>query len=197
MLNRANPLRLRRCAGFSLIEILVTVIIVTFGLLGLAGLQLKIQNAEMESYQRGQALLLLNDMVERMTANRANAAGYVSADAFGTGDSQPADCSGLAAGAARDQCEWSKALKGSAEASGTANVGAMIGARGCISEIQAADSTAGVCAPGIYEVQVAWQGMNDTVAPAETKACGEGQYGRETLRRVVSGRVTVGLTSCS
>lgn len=197
MLNRACTLPPPRCSGFSLIEILVTIIIITFGLLGLAGLQLKIQNAEMESYQRGQALLLLNDMVERLTANRANAAGYVSADAFGTGDSQPADCTGVAAGAARDQCEWSNALKGSAETSGTANVGAMIGARGCISEIQAADSTAGVCAPGIYEVQVAWQGIGATVAPAEAKSCGEGQYGQETLRRVISGRVTIGLTSCS
>ncbi len=184
------------CRGFSLIEILVTVIIITFGLLGLAGLQLKIQNAEMESYQRAQALVLMSDMLERMTANRANAAAYVSADAFGTGDSQPASCSDLA-GTARDQCEWSNALKGSAEKSGTASIGAMIGARGCISQIQAPNATAGVCAPGIYEVQVAWQGINDTVAPAAAKNCGEGLYGRETLRRVVSARMTVGLTSCS
>lgn len=186
----------RRCGGFSLIEILVTVIIITFGLLGLAGLQLKIQNAEMESYQRAQALVLMSDMLERMTTNRANAAAYVSADAFGTGDSQPASCSGLT-GTARDQCEWSNALKGSAEKSGTASVGAMIGARGCITQIQAPNATAGVCAPGIYEVQVAWQGINDSVAPAAAKNCGEGQYGRETLRRVVSARMTVGLTSCS
>lgn len=196
-MKRTHTPKPQRCAGFSLLEILVTVIIVTFGLLGLAGLQLKIQNAEMESYQRGQALLLTNDMLQRITVNRASAADYVSADAFGTGDAQPADCTALAIGAARDQCEWSNALKGSAEVSGGSNVGAMIGARGCITQIQAPDATSGVCQPGIYEVQVAWQGINDTVAPAAAKNCGQGLYGSETLRRVVSSRLTVALTSCS
>lgn len=194
MLNHRAPRT--SSGGFSLIEILVTIIIVTFGLLGLAGLQLKIQNAEMESYQRAQALLLLNDMIERMTANRANVANYVSADAFGTGDAQPAACTGLT-GVALDQCEWSNALKGSAEKSGSSSIGAMIGARGCIVEIQAMNAGAGICTPGVYEVQVAWQGLGDTVAPADSKNCGEGQYGSETLRRVVSARVASGTTSCS
>lgn len=185
----------RRERGTSLIEVLVTIIIIAFGLLGLAGLQVKIQNAEMESYQRAQGLLLMGDMVERITANRANAATYVSADVFGTGDSQPASCTALAAGSARDQCEWSNQLKGSAEKSGSASIGAMIGARGCILQIQAPDTTAGVCAPGIYEIQVAWQGMNETVA--STKTCGQGLYGNDSLRRVVATQVVVGLASCS
>jgi len=196
MLTAAPRLASARCSGFSLLEVLVTIIIMTLGLLGLAGLQVKIQNAEMESYQRGQALLLLNDMVERIAVNRANAASYVSADAFGTGDAQPASCGGLA-GVPLDQCEWSNALKGSAEKSGTASIGAMIGARGCVTEIQAPNAAAGVCAPGIYEVQVAWQGINETVAPMGTRTCGQGLYGSETLRRVVSTRLTVGLPTCS
>jgi len=187
-------LHTHRNSGFSLIEILVTIVIIAFGLLGLAGLQVKIQGAEMEAYQRGQALLLLTDMVERINANRVNAAGYVSADSFGTGDGQPASCTALAAGPARDGCEWSNALKGSGEKSGTASIGAMIGARGCITQVQAPNAAAGVCTPGVYEVQVAWQGLHDTVAPSKT--CGQGLYGSETLRRVVATRLTVGLASC-
>ena len=51
-------------------------VIIAFGLLGMAGLQMRMQTSEMESYQRSQALLLLNDMANRIAANRNNAASY-------------------------------------------------------------------------------------------------------------------------
>lgn len=181
--------------GISLIEVLVTLVILAFGILGLAGLQLRVQNAEMESYQRAQALVLLNDMVERISAS-GNAAAYVTAGTIGTGDGQPAACSGVAAGAARDICEWSNALKGSAEVSAAGKVGAMIGARGCITQIQALNGSPGVCTPGIYAVDVAWQGLTGTTAPA--KDCGRDAYGADdSLRRLVSAQITVGVPSCS
>lgn len=182
--------------GTSMIEVLVTLIILAFGLLGLAGLQLKVQNAEMESYQRAQALVLLGDMVQRLSANRANAASYVAADPLGTGDSQPASCTSLAIGAAKDLCEWSNALKGSAETAGSSKVGAMVGARGCISQVQAPNAASGVCTPGVYEVAVAWQGLAGTVAPAKT--CGQDSYGgNDALRRLMATQITVGLPTCS
>lgn len=178
-----------------MIEVLVTIVILAFGLLGLAGFQIKIQIGELESYQRAQALLLMADMVERIGANRANAASYVSA-AIGTGDAQPASCSGLADGSAgRDICEWSNTLKGSAETSGGNKVGAMTGALGCIQQVQAANPATGVCTPAIYEVAVAWQGMNPTAAPAIT--CGANSFGAETYRRAIATHVTIGLTSCN
>lgn len=191
---RLRPPSLRH-AGFSMLEVLVTILILAFGMLGLAGFQIKIQAAEMESYQRAQALVLLNDMTERIAANRVNAASYVASTAFGTGDSQPTSCTALAAGAARDLCEWSNQLKGSGETSNGTKVGAMIGARGCITQLQVANTSAGVCTPGIYRVQVAWQGMNATVAPALT--CGQNLYGAENMRRVIAAQVTVGTASCS
>jgi type IV pilus assembly protein PilV len=180
--------------GFSLIEVLVTLVILAFGILGLAGLQLRVQNAEMESYQRAQALVLLNDMVERISAS-PSAAAYVTAGTIGTGDGQPASCTGLS-GAPRDICEWSNALKGSGEVSAGSNVGAMIGARGCITQIQALNGSAGVCTPGIYAVDVAWQGLTGTTSPA--KDCGRDSYGADdSLRRLVSVQITVGVPSCS
>jgi type IV pilus assembly protein PilV len=114
---------------------------------------------------------------------------------FGTGDtSQPTPCP-TAASPARDQCEWSATLRGAAERrSNTVNVGAMTDARGCITRIQAPDPTPAVCTPGVYLVSVAWQGYNKTVAPSAT--CGTGLYGDDTLRRVISARVVVGLPGC-
>lgn len=184
--------------GFSMIEVLVTIIILAFGLLGLAGLQARTLNMEMESYQRGQALVLLNDMAARLESSvSTNATVYLTADPLGTDDDQPADCTGLAVGAARDQCEWSNMLKGAAETSSGNNVGAMIGARGCITEIQAPDPTNGVCTPGIYEIAVAWQGIVATVAPGIT--CGQGLIGNgnDATRRVVSLRVGTATTGCT
>ena len=183
--------------GTTMLEVLVTIVILAFGMLGLAGLQSKIFIAEMESYQRGQAVLLMNDMVERINANRNAAATYVLGTAtLGTGDSQPADCSALAAGLARDKCEWSNALKGAAEtSSGAAKVGGAIGARGCITLIQAKNDAAGVCTPGVYLVSVAWQGLNATSSPSTS--CGQGSFGSDDrYRRAVSARVSVGLPSC-
>src|SRR4051812_49346809 len=102
---RAFASRLRQRAS-TLIEVLVAALILGFGLMGLAGLQARIQTAHAESYQRAQALLLLQDMASRISANRSHAAAYVTTGPIGTGDAQPADCTGLA-GVGRDWCEWS------------------------------------------------------------------------------------------
>lgn len=183
--------------GTTMLEVLITIVILAFGLLGLAGLQSKIFVSEMESYQRAQAVLLLNDMVERINANRDAAATYVLAagTTLGSGDADT-DCSGVAAGVARDKCEWSAALRGAAEVSGAgAKVGAMAGALGCVDLIQTKDETLGVCKPGIYLVTVAWQGMNATSIPSAS--CGQNAFGSDDrLRRALSARVSIGLPKC-
>jgi type IV pilus assembly protein PilV len=184
-----------RSRGTSLVEVLVTLVILAFGLLGVAGLQTKIGVAEMESYQRSQALLALSQMTERMSANTAQAASYVTAGTVGTGDAQPADCSGIAAGPNHDLCEWSSALKGASEQRSGASVGGMVGARGCITQLQAPNPALGVCTAGVYQVSVAWQGMAPIATPA--LACGAGSYGaNDAFRRVIAATVSVGTTSC-
>src|SRR5260221_625731 len=59
-----------REAGFSLLEVLVAMLVLVIGLLGLAGMQVTAQQAELESYQRAQALVLLGDIVDRVNTNR-------------------------------------------------------------------------------------------------------------------------------
>ena len=183
-------------AGLSLVEVLVTVVVLAFGLLGIAALQSRIQVGSIEAYQRAQAVVVLDDMRARMIGNPAHAADYVTSTPVGTNDSQPADCGTLAAGGARDLCEWSQELKGAAERNSASGlVGAMVGARGCVEQLQAPNAAAGVCQPGIYRVSVAWQGMHPT--RASSLPCGATLYGPDTNRRAISVRVAVGLPNCS
>lgn len=176
-----------RHSGFSLIEVLVTIIIVAVGLLGLAGLQARFLSSEMESYQRSQALSLVQEMAGRISANRAETVGlsgtspYVTGTTsgyLGTGDSPAASCSTLASQSLRDKCEWSKALQGAAEVKSTSEkIGAMIGARGCIEQISTNPLT--------YRVSVTWEGQSATKAPGWT--CGAGGYGTDNrYQRLIS-----------
>lgn len=183
---------MHRQRGISMIEVLVTIVILAFGLLGIAVFQSKANLGSVESYQRAQAVILLDDMTARLQGNIAGSASYVVAS-VGTGDTQPTDCSTVAVGAARDLCDWSNALKGAAETDNSSNkVGAMIGARGCITQLQAENRAA--CIPAIYQISVAWQGLHATQAPSIS--CGSGQFGAETYRRLVSAQVTTPLLDC-
>lgn len=148
--------------GALLLEVLVTIVILAIGLLGLAGLQTKLQTSEMESYQRAQALMLLNDMASRIATNRNAAASYVTTE-LGAGMACPTTTSTLAES---DAGEWCRALQGAAEKSGANDVGAMVGGRGCV-------ESAGT---GIYMVTVAWQGLVPISAPPDSVACGQGEY---------------------
>lgn len=201
--------------GFTLLEVLITLIILAVGMLGLANLQSKIHVTEIESYQRAHAVLLLQDMTDRINSNRHEDALtlYAGANELGTGTAEVCDAATLAGIpasngrrlAASDRCQWSSALLGASEqrAGGGGNAGGMIGARGCITEVQAPDATAGVCTPGIYRVTVAWQGLHKTKAPADLLECGKDQYGnaadagKDMLRRAISTEISIGVPRCA
>jgi type IV pilus assembly protein PilV len=160
---------IRSQRGLSLVEVLVTMVILATGLLGLVGLQARLQILQAESYQRAQALMLLKDMGGRISNNRNNAAAYVTgADApLGMG----MDCSTitLSTPAERqelDWVEWCSALQGASESIGTNQVGAMVGGRGCVEDLL----------NGQYLVTVAWQGLAPISAPPDTVACGAGDF---------------------
>jgi type IV pilus assembly protein PilV len=169
--------------GAMLLEALVAILICAFGLLGFAGMQARATSAEFESFQRSQALVLIEDMASRINANRANAGAYVTGGLIGAG--AVASCAGLT-GADLDLCEWGNLLRGSAETRGGVKVGAMFNARGCITRALA-PATDG------YVIAIAWQGITPTAAPASTCGQGDAAFPTESLRRVVSTSVCVGL----
>lgn len=63
----------RAAAGFSLVEVLVALVILSIGLLGLAGLQTRGVRDNHGAYLRTQATLHAKDLVDRMRANRSAA----------------------------------------------------------------------------------------------------------------------------
>jgi type IV pilus assembly protein PilV len=136
----------------------------------------------MEAYQRAQAIVLVQDMVDRINANRRNSMQYVTATPQGT-DLGYQDCSSLT-GSAMDQCEWSNELVGAGESASGTKVGAMVGARGCVVNTVAT-------MPRKFTVAVVWQGLNATITPNGTN-CGAGLYGDERTRRAVTYNVTIG-----
>lgn len=170
-----------RQQGVALVEVLVSLLLCAFGLLGFVALQARATSAEFEALQRSQALVLVDDMVARLNANRLQAEDYVSADLIGTGDLE--DCAGLT-GAELDLCEWGNLLRGSAETRGGNQVGAMTSARGCITKAPNSEAR--------YIVAVAWVGNDATGGP--TSECGQGDdaFPDEKLRRVVSTSVCIG-----
>lgn len=190
-------LNLLKQAGSTLLEVMITLVIMVFGLLGIAGVQAEIHRLELESYQRSQAIVLLNNMADRMKANRSQAAkgvyainGFVGigSDVGGSGD----DCSALT-GVDQDKCEWSKLLKGAAEKSGENPIGAMSEARGCISAFS--QKIAGYCQTG-YQIDVVWLAVTPSVVSQNT--CAGDQFAPEygAYRRVISTRIATGASIC-
>lgn len=64
---------MRRQPGFSLIEVMVTMLLLSIGMLGIAGILVNSIKNNQSSYSRGQASLLAADIVDRMRANRGTA----------------------------------------------------------------------------------------------------------------------------
>lgn len=105
-------------AGFTLVEVLVTLVIFAFGMLGVAGLQL-ISLANMDSAQyRSIATLKATDMAERIRANPGlNYNGVTGADNacrtahYNSRNAAPANCSPSDM-AADDVWDWGAELAG-------------------------------------------------------------------------------------
>lgn len=161
--------------GVGLIEVLITLVILALGLLGLAALQGNSQKSELESFQRTQALLLAEDMAERLrAAGSTAAANYEGEFGFNSAFNDLDSCNSSAAGPiARDLSCWHGELL---DSDGDQFVGGLIGGHGCITSLGG----------GLYQVSVSWQGLSPLATaeslPADT--CGNNLYSEDTLRTI-------------
>lgn len=195
----SRDLNFGRQAGLMLIEVLISLVIVAIGLLGLAGLHLRAQQAETEAYQRAQALMLLNDIENRIRANRpgAWAGNYDGNVGVGAANISCTPGATTAEGkAACDRLQFDALLKGAGETLGGSNVGAMEGARGCISSATTVDA-GGVTVLRTYTVALVWKGIAAITIPANTipvavNNCGDKAFDpNNAIRRVIYISVSV------
>lgn len=176
--------------GFTLIEVLVTLVVIAVGLFGLGGLQINAMNKTFDTYQRALVASIVEDMAARIRMNSSAAA---AGEYFLTTPTSTL-CSDMS-GPARDLCEWQSLIEGSGIAIGTGdvdtegapivrNVGSPLGARGCIDPL-------GISASGEVwiRVSVAWIGVTPQTESA--LGCGANEMGNEAYRRVVSRDVAV------
>lgn len=95
-----------RCRGFTLIEVLITVLILSLGLLGLAGLHTATIRTTQSAYFRSQAVILGYQIADAMRANR----GAALAGDYNSGFSDTeGNCTGPGPAPA-DLCLWKESV---------------------------------------------------------------------------------------
>lgn len=175
-----------RGKGVSLIEVLVSLVILSIGVLAVAALQLIAKRNNLDAGQRTIAAQLAYDIIERMRANSGPAAlnTYIlNASPYPgvfVGRTQVADsvvdpnCSSTAACigpqmALHDLLVWERALDGEAERVGTNWVGGLMYPTACITGPAGGGS-------GVYAVTIVWRG-NVPIPDSTTVPCGDDAVG--------------------
>jgi type IV pilus assembly protein PilV len=85
MTQHVRRVALRSERGVTLIEVLVTMVIVAVGLLGLAGMQVRGLSMQKDAHGRALATQLALDIADRMRSNVGAAASYAFTTAYPTG----------------------------------------------------------------------------------------------------------------
>jgi type IV pilus assembly protein PilV len=118
-----SPLRIfgsKRVAGFSLIEVLIALVILSVGTLGIAAMMAVSLKNKNSAYSRAQAGDLAYTILDRMRANRATAIqhGYDITLGAAPADPTPGACIGIAADCSPTQIadldlnQWKYSLAG-------------------------------------------------------------------------------------
>ena len=181
--------------GFTLIEVLVTFVILSIGLLGVVSLQALSKTSQHQGIQRTRAVAIADGMLEKIRANPAGLTTYVAGvgDPLGGGTitSEPSpDCvSGTCTPtemAAHDLWEWEQALDGMAvtvDGGATATAG-LINPQACLTFT----ASTGKIRTGLLQVLVQWSDLRETIDAVQTgeAACGGVSAGGDDFRRKVT-----------
>ena len=179
---KARFLRMQLTKGFTLVEVLVTLVITAIGLLGVIELQNRTQIANLEVTQRAYATMIASNMAEQIKANPGIGADCSLTASFDVGSghgtsNHPCDSGG------NSVKEWHKDLKGTREEISDAKIGSIKNGHGCINYTAAVPSTG---TPAKYTVSVAWKGFQKTAAGGTSESCGFEEYGDSGYHRLVS-----------
>ena len=178
-----------RQRGFSLLELLVSLVVFSIGLLGIAGLQMMSKQAGYEGLQRTIASQVAYGLLEDMRTNGSGISIYTAANDLGGGSltglpvsscRDPNTPCSPAQKAVHDLSYWERMVDGAQETSQEGQAGGVLFPTVCI------DGPGGGLA-GVYVVSVAWRGGVELSNP-ETSQCGagSGKYGdSDRYRRVL------------
>jgi type IV pilus assembly protein PilV len=120
--------RARTQRGVTMLEVLVTLLIITIWLLATAGVQSTSLKLTKASQFRTNAVMLVSDLSERMESNRASAAAgsYACADTAACLDTSASSCVGTSCSAANlkafDLAEWGSRVKAAMPSGVTATI---------------------------------------------------------------------------
>lgn len=172
----AKQIGCRRARGVSLIEVAVSLLVLSIGAIGLAGLQISAKRAGFEAVQRSQATALAMEIMERIRANNGVIDEYVTA---GIGSNvrdfsavtEPSDCTAAActesAIALRDLWEWERSINGASTTQvGNPAVGGLLNPKACITATNTGSNGR------LVLVELAWEG-NTLVDPNAGSGCGK------------------------
>jgi type IV pilus assembly protein PilV len=99
----------RRCGGLTLIEVLVTLVVISVGLLGVAALQIRTLRHNYDALMRSHASALADDIADRMRANSAAVRPTGGQSKYET-EYGPHSISSDASRATSDVIEWKQAI---------------------------------------------------------------------------------------
>jgi len=175
---------IKKQSGVTLIEVLITLLLVSVGMLTTLGMQVKSKEALYDAVQRTSASHLVYDISEKMRSNGLARASYYGT--FGGSTQAGQACSSGAPCtpaelAALDLFEWERMLDGLAEQVGGNAAGGLISPQACITGPAGGGQ-------GTYTISVAWRGVKELSNPT-INDCGEGSglYGAaDEFRRIVT-----------
>ncbi|MEM1110584.1 MAG: type IV pilus modification protein PilV [Pseudomonadota bacterium] len=181
--------------GLTLIEVLVTMVILSIGLLGIVSLHATSKTAQYEAIQRARAVSLADGLLEKVRANPAAMTSYVTGlSPVGSGSlSTPSvSCDSAtctpAQLAAWDMWAWERALDGSqvrvTQDAVTTNTAGFTSPRGCVVFTPFAGNTR----TGQLSILLQWRGLHDESdgVAAGDSACGGASAGSDPYRRQVA-----------
>lgn len=166
-----------RHSGSGLIEVAISLLLLSIGALGLAKLHIAAKRVGFEAIQRSEASAMAMDLFERMRGNRV-ALQYYQTRGLGaaSGTRLPVpdrDCTGESCAAQElsqwDLWQWEQALDG---ATTGGEAGGLVNAMACVGVSE-----------GLVQVEIAWEGFQQQVPASDSGGCGAGNYGPDDSRR--------------
>lgn len=165
----------RHTRGFTMVEVLVSIIIFSIGLIGIARLQVVAKQSNHDAVQRVTATAIADDIISRMRANASELAAYTkNGDMYviGGGTLSAPSCGATSTSTCtsaqlvdKDMYEIEQLLDGAGETDTNGNaVGGLVLPTACVDGPAAGGA-------GVYTVAIAWRGKADLTNPT-LHACG-------------------------